>query len=209
MPSDLPPDLSIDDAIALILNIDYLPGSNGVLEMFSYFKEEVESKHDHAKTPDERRKYAGHILMHQFREGLARAIFDAIDAEISAIRNGGISELELVDNTFGNERLVTASVCEWASQRGFGIYGWKLPRFWRKASIRSFSTEYLDILDDVIATFCEEGGEYYEPGVTPKKEVISNWITGKYGAISDKVIDVIGTMIRPGLTITTKQPKKK
>lgn len=208
-PKQLPPELSIDDAVALILNIDFLPGSTDLLDMLSYFREESESKQDYATSTDERSKQQGYVLMHQFREGLARAILDAIDAELSTIKKGGISELELVDDTFGSERLVTASVLHWAAYHGFGMRGWVAPRFWRRSAQRTYSTEFLDILDDVIATFCEEGGEHYEHGVIPKKEVVSSWINEKYGVISDKVVDAMGTMIRPGLTTAPKPPKRK
>ena len=205
MAKELPKSLSIEDAAALILNIDFLPGSNRLREMLSYFMEEAESNRDKASAQDERKKYDAMMVMHQYRFVFAKAVLDAIDAELDAINNGRDSILELEDETFGSEQLVTASVFSWAARNGFGIRGWTAPRFWRKASERSFSTEYLDIIDDVIATFCEEGGEHYSPGVTPKKEAITHWVTEKYGSVSDKVLDVIGTIIRPGLTTTSKK----
>lgn len=209
MKKSLPSAVSVDDAIALILNIDYLPGSTSPIEMFSYFHQEAEVRRDQATNAVERDKYDCLAVMHGARQLLGRSILDALDAEISSIRKGATSYLEVIDDEFGGERLVTASVLEWAKQNGFGVDGWAMPRHWRRATSRTFSTEYLDILDDVIATFCEEGGEYYQPGVPPKKEVITHWVREKYGEVSDKVLDVLGTLIRPGLTNTTKQHNKK
>jgi hypothetical protein len=186
MAKELPRTLSIEDAAALILNIDFLPGSNRLREMLSYFMEEAESNRDKARTYAERNKYEVMLVMHQYRFVLAKAVLDAIDAELDAINNGRDSILELEDDTFGSEQLVTSSVLSWAAHNGFGIRGWTAPRFWRKASERSFSTEYLDIIDDVIATFCEEGGMYYSPGKTPKKDAITLWVTEKYGSVSEK-----------------------
>jgi len=206
MSKELPPTLSVDDAAALMLNISYIPGSNDLLEMLSFFREEAQSKYDHAKSQDEREKYAAHIVMYLCREGLARSLIQAIDSELHSIRNGQESKLEVVEVQFGSEKLVTASVCAWAADMGFGIEGWDPPRFWRRAQDRSYQTEYLAVLDDVIATFCEEGGEHYEPGIIPKKPAIIHWVQDKYGTnVSNKVLDVIPTLLRPGLTQTTKK----
>ena len=206
MPRKLPTTLSVNDAAALILNISYLPGTNDLLEMLSFFTEEAQSKHDHAKSQDERDKYTALIAMYICREGSARALIQAIDSELHNIRNGQESKLEVVEVQFGSEKLVTASVCAWAADMGFGIEGWEPPRFWRKTQDRSYQTEYLAILDDVIATFCEEGGEHYEPEIIPKKIAIKNWVQTKYGTnVSNKVLDVIPTLLRPGITQTTKK----
>jgi hypothetical protein len=206
MPRELPTTLSVNDAAALMLNISYIPGTNDLLEMLSFFREEAESKHDHAKSQDERDKYTAHIAMYLCREGLARSLIQAIDSELSNIRKGQESLLEVVEAPFGSEKLVTSSVCAWAAHMGFGIEGWEPPRFWRKAHDRSYQTEYLAILDDVIATFCEEGGEHYEPGIIPNKAAIKAWVQDKYGMdVSNKVLDVIPTLLRPGITQTTKK----
>ena len=123
MPRELPTTLSVNDAAALMLNISYLPGANDLLEMLSFFREEAQSKHDHAKSQDEREKYAAHIAMYLCREGLARSLIQAIDSELHNIRNGQESKLEVVEVTFGSEKLVTASVCEWAADMGLRCVG--------------------------------------------------------------------------------------
>ena len=105
--------------------------------MLSFFTEEAESKHDHAKSQDERDKNTAHISMYTSREELARALIQAIDSELSNIKNGQESLLEVVELQFGSEKLVTSSVCAWAADMGFGIEGWETPRFWRKAQDRS------------------------------------------------------------------------
>ena len=206
MPRELPTTLSVNDAAALILNISYLPGANDLLEMLSYFTEEAQSKHDHAESKDEREKYTVLTAMYICREGLARALIESINSELHNIRNGQESKLEVAEVQFGSEKLITSSVCAWAAYMGFGIEGWEPPRFWRKAQDRSYQTEYLAILDDVIATFYEEGGEHYEPGIIPKKSAVTSWAQDKYGThVSNKVLDVIHTLLRPGITQTTKR----
>lgn len=202
---ELPESISIDDAVALILGFSYTPGTHSLLDMLSYFREEAESKFDYAETQLERDKYKALVSVYRHRESLAFSLYKAISAELNNIDQKKKSTLEVSDGTFNSEKLVTASVCSWAYDLGFGIEGWQPPRFWRKKGERNYSTEYLDILDDVIATFCEEGGEYYQSGITPKKEAVITWIEGKYGPLSKKVLDVIATLIRPGLT----QPPEK
>lgn len=207
MRKELPPTLTVMDASALLMNISYLPGENDLLQMLSFFTEEAESNLDHAITKEERAIFGSRMLMYQHREALAQSIIAAINAELDSINNGEKSKIEVADDTFGSEKLVTASVYAWADEMGFGIAGWEAPRFWRKASKRRHNTEYLSILDDVIATFCEEGGEHYESGKEPTNAVVSAWITDKYGHLSEKVIGAMGTIIRPGLSKSTKQTK--
>lgn len=209
MTKELPESISVDDAVALILGFSYTPGTNSLLNMLSYFREEAESKLDHAETDLERNKYKSLVILYQCREELAASLYRAIQAELDMINKQQESILEVSDGTFNSEKLVTASVCEWAYDMGFGIEGWQPPRFWRKKGERLYSTEYLDILDDVIATFCEEGGEHYQSGITPKKEVVITWIEDKYGPLSKKVLDVIATLIRPGLTQPPENKTRK
>ncbi len=174
--------------------------------MLSYFREEAQSRHDHSDNSDDRNKYASHIAMYLCREGLARALIEAISVELKAIGKGEESTLEVEDHTIGSEKLVTASVCDWAQEKGFHIEGWETPRHWRRKSERAYSTEYLDIIDDVIAAFCEPGGEHYQEGVAPKNEAINVYISEKYGlSLSANVIGSISTIVRPGITLTTKR----
>ena len=206
MSQEYPSTLSVEDAAALILNISYLPGTNSLLEMLSYFIEEAEAKLDNADSQEEREKYEALRVMYTCREDMARTLIGAIQAELDSISKGKPSILEVADSTFGSEKLVTPSVFAWAYEIGFGLPDWRPPRFWRKASDRRYQSEYLSIVDDVIATFLEEGGEHYDAGVVPKKAVVTEWIREQYGQnLSDKVLDSIATVIRPGLTETTKK----
>lgn len=207
MRKELPATLTVNDAVALVVNISFLPGTTNLLEMLSQFTEGAEIELDRTKTKSERVKFTSHRVMYQCRELLAQSIVAAINVEIDCIDDGKESTLEVANDEFGSKKLVTASVCAWANELGFWIDGWETPRFWRKSSERNYSTEYLDILDDVIATFCEEGGEHYKPGQEPKNALVSAWIKEKYGPLSDKVIGAMGTLIRPGLSETTKRPK--
>jgi hypothetical protein len=191
-----PYSVSINDAISIVLNMSYQPGNTSLPEMIGYFREEAESKRDGAKNDDERRGYAAQAHMHLFREGLARALIDALEKELHKVHVGHETLIEVDgQSTPGEEKLVTASVLAWAENIGFGISNWSPPRLWRRRSERVFSTEYLDILDDVIATWFEEGGAEYIPNVTPKKELLKAWIKEKYGEFSDRVIDSMATML--------------
>lgn len=197
MSKELPSSLTINDAVALLLKISYIPGITDLLTMISYFIEEAESKLDNAIDLNEKDKYRALVSTHIMREGLARSLMGAIEAEITIINQGKNSLLEIQYNTFGSEKLVTSSVCAWGDHMGFGIEGWVPPRFWRKKEDRSHQTEYLHILDHIIETFCEEGGKHYEPGELLKNKVISAWVTEEYGELSDKVISTMCTIIRP------------
>ena len=196
MKIELPLTLSINEAVSFIINLPYQPGTTNVLEMLSYLREEAESKRDHAKTAEEKQKFQAYVSVYLTREAMARSLMQAIDSETLAVEKGEESILEMADHTIGSVKFVTASVCAWASAKGFHIDGWETPRHWRKKSERSFSSDYLDILDDVIATFCEEGGEHYQPKTNTLKSAVSAWIKEKYPKTSEKVNDVIGTIIR-------------
>jgi hypothetical protein len=205
MPQEYPPTISVEDAAALMVNISYLPGTNGLLEMLSYFTEDALAKLDNADSQEERNKYEALWRMYVCREGMARTLIGTIQAELDSISKGKPSILEVADSTFGSEKLVTPSVFAWAADIGFGLPDWRPPRFWRKASDRSYQSAYLSIVDDVIATFLEEGGEHYD-GNIPKKAAVTEWVRQQYGKnLSDKVLDAIATVIRPGLTETTKK----
>jgi hypothetical protein len=196
VPKKLPKTLSINDAAALVMNISFLPNSTDLVEMLEYFQEEAESKYDKATGSDEKIKYKSHIAMTSTRVKMGKEVLAAINSELTCINNGEESLLKVEENNFGSEKLDTESVLYWASVYGFGIQGWEPPRFWRKATERRHNTEYLSVLDDVIATFCEEGGEHYIKNTEPQKSAVSTWIKGKYSFTSEKVRDAIGTIIR-------------
>lgn len=168
--------------------------------MLSYFKEEAESNFDHAKDQLERIKYQNLVEMYEYRENLARSLYKAIEAELSDLKKGLGSELEISDKNFGHEKLVTSSVCSWAYYMGFGIPGWQPPRFWRKKNERYYNTEYLSLIDDVIATYFEEGGEHFKKKGLEKKQALISDIQNKYKSttnevLSYKIVDVIATIL--------------
>lgn len=213
MPKEIPESLSLNDAAALIMNLSFMPGDNDLLDMLEYFREEAESLYDHAEDPVEKRRLTHQIDMHNARLAMAISLFDALNAELDCIRNGIDSKLKIDEDSFGSEKLLTASVIDWATHIGFGIGGWKPPRFWRKKSDRGYSTEYLDIIDDVVETFCVAGGDHYVPNRKPTNDLIALYVHDKYSQrpdkiISDKTISTIGTVVRPGLTYTTKGDPK-
>lgn len=206
MEKELPSSVSVNDAAALILNMSYQPGTNDLIHMMSHFREEAEAKRDNATDPDEREIYNCQAAMHLCREGLARSLIEAMNVEFGAIGAGKESILEIDENAFGSEKLKTASVLEWAENIGFGARGWKMPTHWRKKNERNYSSEYLDIIDDVIATFCEEGGEGYYPGRQPKVDGILEYIRNKYGNLSARIVTAIPTIVRRG---TIESPSTK
>jgi hypothetical protein len=205
MGKELPSSVSVHDAAALILNMSYLPGTNDLIDMISHFREEAGVERDNATDPGEREKYNCQAIMHLCREGLARSLIEAIELEFSAISAGKESILEIDENAFGSEKFKTTSILAWAENIGFGIQGWKMPAHWRKKNRRTYSTEFLDIIDDVIATFCEEGGENYSPDTEPRNYMIVDYIKEKYGPLSEKIMTSIPTIVRPGVTYSTKK----
>jgi len=200
MRKELPPFLSVNDAVSLMINLPYQPGTTDVLEMLSHFREEAESRLDHAETTEEREKYKAHVALYLTREAMARSLMEAIQSELSGLSKGRGSILEVEDDTFGSEKLVTASVCAWAYDMGFYVEGWVTPRHWRKKKDRSYTSDYLDIIDDVIATFCEEGGEHFIPEKEPKNDAVELYIRQNYGDFSRKILTSISTIVRQGMT---------
>ena len=167
--------------------------------------EEAEVNLENATSSEDKEQYLHRLEIYEHRKELAQAILDALELELDNIHRGKPSVLELEDDAFASRKIVTSSVCAWAHEMGFNIGGWEAPRFWRKQSERRYYTEYLEIFDDVIETFCEENGEYYTPDRPPKKDALFLWAEKKYGPVSKKVIDAMGTIIRPGLTQTTEK----
>jgi hypothetical protein len=194
--STSPHSVSINDAISIILNMPFQPGNTTLPEMIGFFREEADANRDRALTEEDRNRFAAQATMHKYREELARSLIDALENEVKKVYAGQKSVVELDTSAApGEEKLVTASVLAWAEDIGFGISNWSPPRFWRRKSARTYSTEYLDILDDLIATWFEEDGEKYSPNYTPKKDALRLWATTKYGVISEKVLDAMMTMV--------------
>lgn len=179
----------------IILNVPFQPGNTTLPEMIGFFREEAESKRDRALTEEDRNGFTAQAEMHLHREKLARSLINALENEVKKVYAGQESLVELDTSTApGEEKLVTASLLEWAGQIGFGISDWSPPCFWRRKSLRTYRTEYLGVLDDLIATWFEEGGESFSPNNTQKKDALRLWVSEKYD-ISEKVLDAMMTMV--------------
>jgi hypothetical protein len=118
-----PESITIDEALALMVNMDYIPDGLTVLDMTSAFLEEAEVEYENAvidRLPKEQLSiYKTRLEICTLRHELAETVLDALKLEVKSI---DCSMLKLADLKSPVTRLTLDSVSEWAYDRyGFGI----------------------------------------------------------------------------------------
>lgn len=116
----IPESITIDEALALMVNMDYIPAGLTVLDMTSAFLEEAEVEYENAKI-DRLSEEQVSIFKVRFdvctlRHELAENIQDALKQEINNIQNAML----VVAMESPVKRLTLGSVSEWAYDR-YGI----------------------------------------------------------------------------------------
>ena len=150
MSKSLPKTLSVDDAVALLINQNDWPCDTSLFNMLSYFREEAEVNLGNAETDEEQKKYKRLLGIHINREDFANGLYKLINDEIDAIKNGRASKLIIDDSSFGSVKLNTASFCRWSAQMGVSPYGWETPDFSILAPEQSeTSTDYVTTTSNI------------------------------------------------------------
>jgi hypothetical protein len=124
-----PSSVTIEEAVARMVNMDYIPDGCTLLEMTEAFLQEAEADVDEARTEGRpshvRLRLEERLKACRFRHELAETLLADIEAELRA---GGSTQLVRADDGAPGTRLTTESVWEWSGDRyGIGIPEWAPP----------------------------------------------------------------------------------
>ncbi len=205
----LPETLSIDEAVAFMINLPFVPTKCSMEELLDALSAEAHNKYVDARSKIEKNLHMTLSEMQDHRITLVKIIKKVLISEIGLIKNGYDSVLRLDEPNSISGRIITPSLLEWGERIGFEITGWKFHPRWRRKEERRFSTPYLEIIDEVIREFYEEGGKNYDPNKPPKNEEIKTFIHEREPDLSPKVVESICTILKPELTYTKIKVKNK
>jgi hypothetical protein len=108
--------LTIEEAVARMVSLEYLPQGFTVQDMTAAFLEDAEAKYEYAIRGN-RESQAIRANVCEARHALARALFAAMDYELE---RGDDSALTVTMDSTGIKRVTTESLSDWASDQ-FGI----------------------------------------------------------------------------------------
>ncbi len=200
----LPETVSIDEAVAFMINLSFVPEKYSIDDLLEGFRGDAENNFMKVNDKPQKDFYNKLGEIQIIRMDLAECVREALEMEMDLIRDGHSSKLKIESSAFISDKIVTPSLIEWADDVGFGITGWEFNPRWRKAGDRRFSTPYLEIIDEVINEFYEEGGKHYDKNRRPTNDEIHLFIEQKNLNISKKLIESICTILKQELTQTTK-----
>lgn len=121
-----PSSVTLEEAVARMVNMDYIPTGFTLLDMTATFLEEAEVAHENAKI-DQLPKVQIEALSLRMescmaRHALARWLLESLQNEI---KNPKQSKVVLAEDSSSLERLTLESVADWAADRfGIGIPEW-------------------------------------------------------------------------------------
>ena len=126
MNTTLPSSVTIEEAVARMVNLDYIPTGFTLLEMTAAFEEEAETDYENARTDrlpeDQIASFKLHMDSCKARHALAQLLMDSLHYEV---KNREGSMIVLADDTSSQQRLTLESVSDWASEKyGIGIPEW-------------------------------------------------------------------------------------
>lgn len=162
--------VTIEEAVALLINLDYIPDGFTLLDMTAAFLEEVEVNHHNAKVnhlpPSEIAALQIRMDACAARHSLAQSLTSALRNEINK-PNGGIAALN--DNSSIEPQLTVESLINWAS--GFGIGLPVLALLDDKASVKEPCWEDVTIKiykDDMVEDYPNYRLAYFSENTGPK-----------------------------------------
>ncbi len=205
----LPETLSIDEAVAFMINLPFVPTQCSIEKLLDALSAEEHNKYVDSSSKIEKTLHITLSEMQDHRITLAEVIKKILIIEIGLVRDGYESMLQLDEPNSISARIITPSLLEWGESIGLEIAGWKFHPRWRRKGDRRFSTPYLEIIDEVIREFYEEGGKYYDPNKPPKNEEIEYFIGEREPNLSPSVLGSICTILKPKLTYAKVNTKKK
>ena len=116
MSAPKPSAITIEEAVARMVSLDYLPEGFTVQDITSAFLGVAEAEHENARTAQrETQAIRAHVC--EARHALAQALFAAMECELD---RGDDSMLVSSEDSAGIKRVTTESLSQWASDQ-FGI----------------------------------------------------------------------------------------
>ncbi len=203
----LPETLSIDEAVAFMINLPELLEGISLEEILDVYVSHADNMAEEYGVTEEKDLRDDLIEIQEHRRDLAKLIKSALLNEIKLINLGFERELRISNESITAGKIITSSLINWADARGIGVMGWNFNHQWRTAEARNFSTPFLNIIDGIIRDLFQEGGKHYKPGTIPTNEEIILYIDQINPEISSKIKQSICTILKPELTLTTKISK--
>ncbi len=192
--------VSVDEAVTMLIGLDYIPNKQTLASMLFAFEEKAESDLENAHCSLEKDKLSTAYNICRQRRELATSIKKALEAEIETVKGTSNSELKLCEESI-HIKVSISSLQAW-SESNFGITPIAIKSHRTEFIKRNHTTELLEILDNTILDFWEHA-ELQSP---PKNEVIKKYWETKYENLinqgrnshfSNKVQEVMLKIMRP------------
>lgn len=185
-----PPSITLEEAVARMVNMDYIPTGFTLLEMTAAFEQEAEIEYANARSgylPDGETGPLSADLLERLRirlevcearNSLAHSLTDAIRRELADPEGSLVS---LSNDPSMGQRLTLESLFDWASDRfGVGIPEW-LHAHYQEMSTQKPSWEKVTIkiyADYIIGCFFEDGrrkrSSFREIGLMGERKIRPN-----------------------------------
>jgi len=157
-----PKTLTIDEAVARIVNLDYIPEGFTLEEMLSAFQEEAEVNLEAAgpfSLEDDLEDMEIRLQACNARLAFAKSIQEALNNQIEDINLGKDSLIDISPDNGDQSRLTSESVAHWASEQ----YGIDIPE-WRNSGETPANISWSDVTIKLKAnnriTFSNKNGSY-------------------------------------------------
>ncbi len=205
----LPEALSIDEAIAFMINLPYKPDEYSIEDLLQGFRDDAANKCLELENLLEKNLYHHLMQVQELRISLSKHLREILEIEKKLTQEKYDRDIKFDRNSFVTEKIITPNFIMWAQNFGFGIVGNQINPYWRKIGYDGYSTPYLDLIDEVIHKFYEEDGSEYNNDADPKNEEIIKFLKNKISKISPKMTEAICTILKPDLTFSKIKVKDK
>lgn len=186
--------LTVDEAVASMVNLDHVPDGIDVVSMLSTFREEASVNHHNAGSDlsDEKKKRLKNRLdICRHRLALAKALLEELSFEASP---EGSDDFVRSREKSVKHKYTVVSLNEWMEENlriTIPVYAEYQP-VPHNAQLKHKS-ELLTILDEAI----EEHWENKGPDERPKSAYVQAWIKEKHPKVSVKVCESMARIMRP------------
>ena len=200
MAGNLPKSLTIEEAVALMVNLESLPNGKSVEDHLLDIYEDAGVTHDEAKSNQDPayviERLDQHRLVCKSRLNLANAITRSLNHEVTNTIDDEGSLLKLSSDSSVTVKLTTESVREWALKLFYiSIADNKPAEVTPHNAQLTYRTQQLDALDAAIAKYCESDGD--GPKTMPKSPHIIAWIHETYPFVSTKTAEQMCRIMQP------------
>ncbi len=194
--NELPDTLSIEEAVAVMINLPSINAGNNVEAILEEIFDKSEAKFAEAKDQHTRDVWSTIIKLHFYRLQIATLLKEALEDELHSLKQGYESKLRIDKFTPEPHDIATSSLVDWAEDIKFGIKNFTIQRQWRSFRGRRYSTPYLELIDDVIKNFYEEGGDEYDENQVPPNKKIQSFIEKNHKNTPEHMIESICTILK-------------